>query len=90
MVAGEEWVRCGMRSCPREKEDSVLHALARSQFLRLREPLLVADWGKAVGNSGRRGNERHMVGFLARNLKNLKSPSPESVYLTPRNRMIVI
>lgn len=91
MVAGEEWVRYAVKLCPREEDNDVLlPSLARSRGLRLRGPLLVADWGRTVGNSGHRGNERYMGDFLAQSQKNPKSPSPELAYLTPRNRMIVI
>ena len=81
MVAGEEWVLCGVRLCLRGEDDhGTPPVLARIQFLRLQEFLLVVGWG-AVGNSDHRGNERYMTGFLARSLMNLKNPSPESAYL---------
>lgn len=83
-AAGEGWAQCELRLCPRGGGNhGIPVVLARIWFLRLQGLLLVVGWGGTVGNSDHRGNERYMVGFLARSPKNLKNPSPESVYLNP-------
>ena len=85
MFADEEWVRCKVKLCSYEWGGRVLFlVLARSRFLRLRKLLFAVDLGRVAVNSGHRGNKRYTGDFRARTRKNLKSPSPESMYLTPR------